>query len=101
VARLLAWLSLTQQRDGLVKQTSRLAEVANALHVARSAFGKEAPFEDTVFGAVLASVAMFGLAIIGPGLLEMMNMPSDEATLRRFREWFAALMMEHAGLHTP
>jgi AcrR family transcriptional regulator len=96
-ARLLAWLALTQQRAP-VKTGSRLAEVARALHAARSAFGADAPFEDTAFSAVLASVAMFGLAIIGPGLLEMMNMPPDEAMLRRFRDWFAALMMEHANV---
>jgi len=96
-ARLVAWLSLTQP-GRLAKKESRLAEVAVAMHALRSAFGKEAPFEDTAFSALLASVAMFGLAILGPGLLEMMNLPGDEETLRRFREWFAALMMEHAGI---
>lgn len=96
-ARLVAWLSLTHP-GGLAKKESRLAEVAVALHAVRSAFGKEAPFEDTAFGALLASVAMFGLAILGPGLLEMMNLPDNEETLRRFREWFAALLLEHAGM---
>jgi AcrR family transcriptional regulator len=96
-ARLVAWLALTQP-GRVAKKESRLAEVAVALHAVRSSFGKDAPFEDTAFSALLASVAMFGLAILGPGLLEMMNLPSNEETLRRFREWFAALMMEHAGL---
>ena len=99
-ARLVAWLALTQPR-GSVKNDSRLGEVAKALHAARTALGSEAPFEDTAFGALLASVAMFGLALIGPGLLDVMDLPSDEATLRRFREWFAKLMMEHAGMPMP
>lgn len=96
-ARLVAWLALTQPH-GVAKKESRLAEVAVAMHALRSAFGKQAPFEDTAFSALLGSVAMFGLAILGPALLEMMNMHGDEATLRRFREWFAALMLEHTGL---
>jgi AcrR family transcriptional regulator len=96
-ARLVAWLALTQA--GTVKKESRLREVALALHAARSALSKkDAPFEDTAFGALLASVATFGLAILGPGLLEMLGLPSDEATQRRFREWFAALLMEHGGI---
>ena len=96
-ARLVAWLALTQP-GSVAKKESRLAELAGAMHAVRSAFGKQAPFEDTAFSALLGSVAMFGLAILGPGLLEMLNLPNDEETLRRFREWFAALMMEHAGI---
>lgn len=96
-ARLVAWLSLTQP-TGAKKEESRLREVAVALHAMRGALGSKAPFEDTAFSALLASVAMFGLAILGPDLLHMMNLPADEQTLQRFREWFATLMTEHAGL---
>jgi hypothetical protein len=96
-ARLVAWLALTQPR-GTVKQQSLLKEVTVALHGARMAIGRPAPFEDTAFAALLASVATFGLAILGPGLLEMMELPNDEATMRRFRDWFAALLMEHGGM---
>ena len=96
-ARLVAWLSLTQG-GGVPKKESRLGEVAAAMHAMRTALGNDAPFEDTAFSALLASVAMFGLAILGPGLLEMMSLPADEETLRRFREWFAALMTKHAGI---
>ena len=100
-ARLVAWLALTQPGGSAAKKGSRLGDVAAALHAARGALGKPAPFEDTAFGVVLASVAMFGVALLGPGLLAMLGLPDDEATLRRFREWFAALLMDHAGIPAP
>jgi AcrR family transcriptional regulator len=99
-ARLIAWLALTQPGEH-VKEASRLGDLAAAIHAARSAFGKEAPFEDTVFGVMLASAAMFGVSILGPGLLSMMKLPTDEASLQRFREWFGGLLMEHAGIEVP
>jgi AcrR family transcriptional regulator len=101
-ARLVAWLALTQP-EGAAKKESRLGDLARVIHAARCALGKEAPFEDTAFGVMLASTAMFGLALLGPGLLSMMELPTgeDEAALKRFREWFAALLMEHAEIPLP
>ena len=96
-ARLLAWLALTQPA-GPVKQDSRLGDVTVALHAARKALGQDAPYDDTAFGAVLASVGMFGFALLGPNLLTMMGLPADEPALKRFREWFATLLLEHAGI---
>lgn len=96
-ARLVAWLALTRP-GAATKKESRMGEVVLALHAARSSFGPPAPYEDTAFAALLSSVAMFGLAIIGPALIEMMHLPNDEETMRRFREWFAALMVEHGGM---
>jgi AcrR family transcriptional regulator len=96
-ARLVAWLALTQPA-GSAKKESRLGDVAVALHQARGALGRPAPFEDTAFGVVVASAASFGMALLGPGLLSMVGLSDDEATQRRFREWFAALLMEHAGI---
>ncbi|HSO32252.1 MAG TPA: hypothetical protein VLT33_07050 [Labilithrix sp.] len=75
-ARLVAWLALTQPA-GTVKRDSRLGDVAAALHAARRLRGKEAPLEDTAFGVLLASTAMFGVALVGPGLLAMLGLPDD------------------------
>lgn len=99
-ARLVAWLALTQPA-GPPKKDSRLHDVAAALHAARCALGKEATFEDTAFGVVLAATAMFGLALLGPQLLGMLGLPDDEATMHRFRERFAGLLLEHAGIPVP
>lgn len=94
-ARLIAWLTLTQpSEEGNAK--SRLADVIKALHAARAADAPRASFEDTAFAVLLASSAMVGASLLGPGLFAMAGLPSGEPTLKKFREWFAALMVDHA-----
>ena len=94
-ARVIAWLALTQpSEDGDTK--SRLGDVVKALHAARIANAPGASFEDTAFAVVLASSAMVGASLLGPGLFAMAGLPKGEPTLRKFREWFAALMVAHA-----
>lgn len=94
--RLIAWLALTQ--PGVTKSESRLGDLTVAIHAARTALGKKAPFEDTAFGVMLATTALFGMSILGPGVLSMMGLPTDEAAQHRFRAWFGALLMNHAGM---
>ncbi|MBX3188183.1 MAG: TetR/AcrR family transcriptional regulator [Labilithrix sp.] len=98
-ARLIAWLALA--RPDASKAESRLGDLTVAIHAVRTALGKGAPFEDTAFGVMLGAAAMFGVSILGPGLLSMMKLPVDEASLRRFREWLGALLLEHAGIEAP
>jgi AcrR family transcriptional regulator len=95
-ARLLAWLALSGAPPD--KGTSRLGEVANAVHMLRERIGKGAPFEDTAFAILLVAATMFGASLIGPAILSMLDLPEDETILRRFREWFAALLLEHADV---
>lgn len=92
-ARLIAWLALTQPSEEGDSQ-SRLGDLVKVLHAAREAPG--ATFEDTAFAVVLASAAMVGTSLLGPGLFAMAGLPKGEPTLKRFREWFAALMLGHA-----
>jgi len=96
-ARLVAWLALTQA-PGTVNRSSRLGEVASALHAARGRRGNDAPLEDTAFSVLLAATSLFGVALVGPGLLGMLGLPADEATMDRFRAWFAALLTKHAEI---
>ncbi len=96
-ARLVAWLALTQA-PGTVNRSSRLGDVAAALHAARGLRGKDAPLEDTAFGVLLTATSLFGLALVGPGLLGMLGLPADEATMQRYREWLSALLTKHAEL---
>jgi len=96
-ARLLAWLALVQP-GAADKKESRLGDLTAAIHAARNAMGSSAPLEDSVFGVLLASVSLFGVALIGPALLRMIGASDDEATLRRFRLWFAGLLVHHVGM---
>lgn len=92
-ARLIAWLALTQpSEEGDSK--SRLGDLVKVLHAARDA--PDATLEDTAFAVVLASAAMVGTSLLGPGLFAMAGLPKGEPTQKRFREWFAALMLGHA-----
>ena len=47
---------------------------------------------------MLTATSLFGLALVGPGLLEMLGLPADEATMQRYREWLSALLTKHAEL---
>ena len=96
-ARLVAWLALTQA-PGTVNRSSRLGDVAAALHAARGARGQDAPLEDTAFAMMLTATALLGVALVGPGMLGMMGLEADEATMTRFQEWLAALLTKHAEL---
>jgi AcrR family transcriptional regulator len=96
-ARLLAWLTLTKPA-GSERNDTRMGDVAAALDALRAGLGKEAPFEDTAFIILLVSATMFGVSLVGPGLLSMMNLPHDEGILRRFREWLTELLLGHVGI---
>ncbi len=97
-ARLLAWLALTHAGDQRAPE-SRLREVAELAHAARAALDSgEVSYEDTAFGIMLASTAAFGAALIGPGLLDALGLPSDGPTVARFSRWVAELLAARAGL---
>ncbi len=91
-ARLMAWVALT--KPDFEKQ-SLMKDVVHAIHAARVARGEKTALEDSVFGVLLSSSAMFGLAILGPGLLAMMGREADEPTYARFRRYLVSLFVEH------
>lgn len=100
-ARLLAWLALMLPPDAQ-KPESRLRELTELFHAARVHLtGREHDFNDTAYGVVLGSVAVFGAALIGPSLLRLIGLPDDERELVRFREWVADLLARHAGIDPP
>lgn len=99
-ARLVAWLVLTQAGEGAARG-SRLGEVTAVLHEVRGQQGQTASFEDTAFGVALASAALFGMSLLGEGIFRAIGLPPGEETQRRFREWFSALLEEHAQHLTP
>jgi len=78
-----------------------MGEVTAVLHEVRRQQGQTASFEDTAFGVALASAALFGMSLLGEGMFRSIGLPADEGTQRRFREWFAALLEEHAQRMAP
>lgn len=95
-ARLLAWVALTNPD---FEKESMLKELVKAIVAARRARGDDAPYEDSVFGVLLTSSAMFGLAILGPGLLHMMGVDANEPVYARFRRWLTQVFVEHTAAH--
>jgi len=93
-ARLLAWVALA--KPDFEKQ-SLLKELVKAIAAARRGRGDDAPLEDSVFGVLLTSSAMFGVAILGAGMLSMMGVEATEPVYARFRRWLTTLFVEHTA----
>lgn len=91
-ARLLAWVALTKPE---FEKETILKELVSAIAASRRARGDDAPFEDTLFGVLLTSSAMFGVAILGPGMLSMMGVEASEPVHARFRRWLTTIFVEH------
>jgi AcrR family transcriptional regulator len=95
-ARLLAWLALTTPQSDRGAEESRLADLTRALHAGCVAQGIEVSFEEVGFTVVAGTAATFGAALLGPGLFAMSGLANDEDTMRRYREWLAALLQTRA-----
>lgn len=100
-ARMLAWLVLTggspDDRTGGPGRFLRV--IAERVHERRRAAwsGPDPvpPFEDTQFSMMLAAVALVGDALLGDGIRTSSGLENDPALARRFRTWFAGLLVEH------
>lgn len=94
-ARIFAWLALTKMSR---PRHSLFADLAMAVHAAQKSRRPDASLEDARFDVLLVAAAMFGVAIVGPELLQMLGLTDSEQAHARFRAWFAAILVEHAGL---
>lgn len=93
--RIAAWLLLSGYPPD-PQSAESFEAVARAAHAIRAqrhaARGKKVPpAEDTRFVVMLAALALFGEAIVGP--LVRARSPAGEA--KRFRRWLADLMTKH------
>lgn len=92
--RIMAWMLLAGHPA--VKQ-EQLGAVARVVHARRleehRARGSKPPLEDTLFLMLMAALAMFGDAIAGPVMRQSAGVPERNA--RRFRRWFAKLLLDH------
>jgi AcrR family transcriptional regulator len=93
-ARLLAWLALERGAHG--DETRMLRGLAELMHARRVVMlGREAPFEETLFVVVLASLAMVGEGIVGPATWESAGRAEDSGTTERFHAWLVKLLADH------
>lgn len=98
-ARLLAWRLLRAGRTPVREDATLVRELTEAFHAERVAEarreGRPPPaHEDTVFGVRLATVAMFGEALLGPLLTASAGLRDEARTSRRFRRWLGAILDE-------
>lgn len=100
-ARLMAWLALADESGGARREAGALfvRETAETVHVRRTALHEAAgrrppPFEDTLFSILLTSLALLGDALLGETTRASSGIV-DPAAGRRFRTWFAKLLVAH------
>jgi AcrR family transcriptional regulator len=93
-ARLWVWLALSGQLPPSVQPWVReIATVSHAVRAKRR--GSEAqPFEDSLFRAMLAGLALFGDAIIGDAIRESAGLADDPKAATRFRAWLGTFLAE-------
>lgn len=97
-ARVLVWLALAGEK--VVGDAARLDAVVDAAQALRKAKraseGRRAPpRQDTAHVVALATLALVGLEVLGPQLLENAGLDPEEAGQARFRAWLAKLLSAH------
>ena len=100
-ARLLAWLLLSGYKP-FASERSRAnwKRIADFTHEGRSALHEAAgmpkpTYEDTLFTLMMSSLALFGEALAGPSVFMSAGLDRDKAAPKRYRAWFANVIMQH------
>ena len=100
-ARLLAWRALQASGpDDSDREERILSKLTDLVQTRRAAFRREkgmepAPREDSEFIVRLTAAAMLGDGIFGPFIDTMTGHETDPDVGRRFRAWFARLLIDH------
>ncbi len=100
-ASLIAWLATTDMARGpATPDRHMLHDLAQVLHRRRTAHtveegGSPPQHEDSAFVVRLAATAMLGDAVGRPFLDRSAGVEEDPDFSRRFREWLAALLIDH------
>ena len=94
-ARVVAYLALEGRVPGAAPESlAPIAQATHAARVSRRAPGTPEPtFEDTSFVVLLAALALFGEAIVGPLFRGEPEDRPDVDMSKRFREWVAKLTL--------
>ena len=92
--RIMAWMLLSGHPAAKQEQLGAVARVVHARRLEEHrARGTKPALEDTLFLMLMAALAMFGDAIAGPVMRQSAGVP--ERSARRFRRWFAKLLLAH------
>lgn len=100
-ARLLAWRALQVARPEDVRSEEHgLRKLVDLVHARRSEYRRThdmpaVPREDSEFTVRLTATAMLGDGIFGPFIDQMLGDRADPEVRRRFRTWFARLLLQH------
>lgn len=101
-ARLMAWFALAgtpptrrddQEFDFFIREIATLVHQRRVAHYAEEGRGAPAA-EDTQFTILLATLALLGDALLGESARASSGL-DDPAAGRRFRTWFAQLLVAH------
>ena len=102
LAQRLAWLAVVDPAGGEADSAMILREIADTLQARRFATappGNEVTREDTECLIHLVAIAAFGEAMYGRQLRRSAGIDAGEKAVRRFRDWFAALIRVHGQGH--
>jgi AcrR family transcriptional regulator len=74
-------------------------DVADAIHRQRMTDRKKAhratpSRDDTLFGFLLLTLALWGDVLVGPAMRRALDLPPDDETAARFRRWLLKLLEE-------
>lgn len=104
LAQRLAWLAAVDPTPEETGPVTIMRDIADAVHARRLAAappGTTIERADTELLLHLVAAAAFGDAIFGPRLRRSAGLPQADETDRRFRDWLARLIREHAGRPPP
>ena len=100
-AKLLAWLVLSTQEAKTPIFTpedftlGKIGESVAALRAQAAGCDEDSVREDSVFIVLLVAVAIFGESIAGHIMRQSAGIDDEGGAAKRFRSWFAALLLEH------
>lgn len=96
-ARLAAWMALTGRT---IRGSGIFRGLAEEVHARRSDLATDRhrtspPLDDTLFAIELLTLVTWADAVSGDSWRRSVGLPTDQATRKRFLDWFAGLLTDH------
>lgn len=94
--RIMAWVIMSGDRAIEERSIQTIAQAVHARRCSRHP-DRELSFEDTQFTVLCAAMTMFGDAVAGNEMHTSAG-ASYDTSAKRFRQWFAKLLLDHLDL---